>query len=97
MIPVLTEKTFVKEAHFNSTRLLVAMLAFYLDQSFGKTCTMKEVWEKFIIKLKLLSLCIMGRKYLGGSERKAQLKKKRKLAPTDMETKDLGNNAGNQG
>ena len=81
MILVLTEKTFIKEVHFNSTRLLVVMLAFYLDWSFGKTCMMKEVWEKFIIRLKPLSLCIMGRKYLGSLERKAQLKKNRKAGP----------------
>ena len=76
MIPNLKEKTFVKEMHYNSTCLLVVMLAFYVDRSFGKTCTMKEVREKFIIRMKQLSLCITWRKYLSGSERKAQLKQR---------------------
>ena len=68
MIPILTEKTFIKETHYNSTRLLAATLAFYLDRSFSKACTMKDVRERFIIRMKQLSLCIMGRQYMGGSE-----------------------------
>ena len=35
MIPNPMEKTFIKEMHYNSTRLLAVTLAFYLDRSFG--------------------------------------------------------------
>ena len=65
MIPNLTEKTFIRETHYNSTRLLAVTLAFYLDRSFSKTCTMKDVREHFIVRMKQLSLCITGRKYMG--------------------------------
>lgn len=81
------EETFLKEAHYNSKCLLAVTVAFYVDRSFGKSCTMKEVQEWFIVQMKQLSLCIMGRKYLGGSERKAQLKCKKKLVPSEMARK----------
>ena len=81
MIPNPMEKTFIKETQYNSTRLLAVTLAFYLDRSFSRACTMKDVRKCFIIRSKQLSLCIMGRKYLGGSEGKAQLKRKQKSVP----------------
>ena len=87
MIPNPKEKIFVKEVHYNSTCLLAATLAFYIDRSFRKSCTMKEVRECFIIRTKQLSLCITGRKYLGGSERKAQLKCKRKSQKAETAVK----------
>ena len=87
MIPNLKEKTFVKEAHYKSTCLLAATLAFYIDRSFVKTCTMKEVRECFIVRTKQLSLCITGRKYLSGSERKAQLKCKKNSVPAETARK----------
>ena len=68
MIQNLTEKTFVKETDYNWIKLLAVTLAFYLDRSFGKACKMKDVREHFIVRTKQLSLCIMGRKYVGGSE-----------------------------
>ena len=49
---------------------------------------MKEVREHFIIRTKQLDLCITGRKYLGGSERKAQLKCKRKSVPAETTKKN---------
>ena len=82
------EKTFIKEVHFNSTQLLAATLAFYIDRSFGKSCTMKEVRVHFIVQNKQLSLCITGRKYLSGSKRKAQLKCKKKSVPAETARKD---------
>ena len=88
IIPNLKEKMFMKEMHYNSTCLLAATLAFYVDRSFGKTCTMKEVKEKFIVRMKQLSLCITGRKYIGGSERKAQLNHKRKSVPAETAKKN---------
>ena len=39
------EKMFIKEAHYNTTQLLAVTVAFYMDRSFRKSCTMKEVWE----------------------------------------------------
>ena len=92
MILNLKEKTFVKEAHYNSTHLLAATVAFYVDRSFRKSCSIKEVWEWFIVQMKQLSLCITGRKYLGGSERKAQLKCKKKSVPSEMTRKDPDDN-----
>ena len=88
MIPNPKEKTFVKEVHYNSTHLLAATLAFYIDRSFRKTCTMKEVRECFIVRTKQLSLCITGRKYLSGYKRKAQLKCKKKSVPAETARKD---------
>ena len=76
------EKTFVKEVHFNSSWLLAATLAFYINRSFGKSCTMKEV------RAKQLSQCITMRKYLSESERKAQLKCKKKSVPAETARKD---------
>ena len=49
MIPNLKEKTLVKEVHYNPIHLLAATLAFYINRSFGKLCTMKEVREHFIV------------------------------------------------
>ena len=43
MIPNPKEETFVKEVHYNSTCLLAGTMAFYIDRSFGKSCTMKKV------------------------------------------------------
>ena len=88
MIPDLEEKMFCKETHYNATRLLAATVTFYVDLSFGKSCTMKEVQENFIIHTKPLSLCITGYKYQGGSDRRSQLKRKRKSVPSEMATKD---------
>ena len=77
MVPNPKEKAFIKEVHFNSIWLLATTLAFYIDRSFGKLCTMKEVREHFIVWTKQLSLCITGRKYLSGSERKLNLNARR--------------------
>ena len=49
---------------------------------------MKDIRECFIGRSKQLSLCIMGRKYMGGLEQKAQLKRKQKLVPAEMTRKE---------
>ena len=72
----------------STPHLLAATLAFYIDRSFRKTCTMKEVREHFIVRTKQLSLCITGRKYLDGSERTPQLKCKKKSVPAETTRRD---------
>ena len=88
MIPDPKEKTFMKETHYNIMRLLAATVMFYVDHTFSKTCMMKEVQERFIVCTKPLSLCITGRKYQGGLEWKAQLKRKRKSVPLETARKE---------
>ena len=62
---------------------MAATTAYYIDRTFGRKCTMLNVQKKYMVRLKQISVCIMGRKYLGGRQ-----KKKRKNPPAEAEMKD---------
>ena len=61
---------------FSPTRLLVATLSYYVHKHFMQGMTMAELQRKYIVWSKPLALCIIGRKYQGGTDRKAQVRKK---------------------
>ena len=72
-----------KELHqqpdFSLTRLLVATL-YYVHKHFTQGMTMAELQSKYIVQPKSLALCVTGRKYQGGMDRKVQIRKRCKSA-----------------
>ena len=66
-----TESKFIKKEKPNSPlHLLAATSAFKILNFFRTGVTQRKLQEVFDVKVKQLALCIMGRKYMGGSERK---------------------------
>ena len=66
-----------KEKVNSETRLLAATYAFKILGTFGTGTTQKQMQETYLVKAKQLSLCLTGRKYLGGSDRRARAKKRK--------------------
>ena len=66
-----------KEKPNSATRLFAATYSFKILNKFGPGTTQKQVQEDYLIKPKQLSLCLTGRKYLGGSDRKAVTRKRK--------------------
>ena len=65
------ESQFIKKEKPNSPlRLLAATSAFKILNFFRTGVTQRKLQEVFDVKAKQLALCIMGQKYMGGSERK---------------------------
>ena len=60
-----------KEKINSKTRLLAATYTFKILNKFGHGTTQKQIQEDYQVKPKQLSVCLTGRKYLGGSDRKA--------------------------
>ena len=75
MIPDASSDIIKKEKHSSPTRNLAATLAFKLLRKFGQGTTQRNMQELFDIRPKQLALCIMGRKYLGGTDRRARKQK----------------------
>ena len=75
MTPREDAKDLQQEPHYSPTRLLAATMTHIINKNFGRSMTMSELQQKFIVRPKQLSLCIMGRKYMGGSDKKALLKR----------------------
>ena len=67
----------LKEKVNSETRLLAATYAFKILSRFGTGTTQKQMQETYLVKAKQLSLCLTGRKYLGGSDRQARAKKRK--------------------
>ena len=65
-----------KEKDNSPTQLLAAMLAYEILCKFGNGTTQREVQTRYIIRVKQLAACLTGRKYLGGTDRKASRKQK---------------------
>ena len=65
-----------KEKTNSSTRLLVATYSFKILNNFGGGATQRQIQEEYQVKLKQLALCLTGKKYLGGSDRKAIARKR---------------------
>ena len=83
MIPRPEEKELYKQPNFLPMRLLAATLAYYIHKQFIQGTTMVELQKKYIVCPKTLTLCITGKKYQGGTNRKAQ--ERRKWKNTDDE------------
>ena len=68
------ESRLLREERINSpTRLLAATWSFRILNVYGKGTTQKKMQDWYSIKAKQLAACIMGRKYLGGTDRKRKL------------------------
>ena len=74
-----------KEPHYSPTRLLAATMAHIINKNFGRSVSMSELQRQFVVRPKQLSLCITCRKYMGGSDRKAQLKRRGDSASEEAE------------
>ena len=66
-----------KEKANSETRLLAATYAFKILSRFGTSTTQKQMQETYLVKAKQLSSCLTGRKYLGGSDRRAKARKRK--------------------
>ena len=65
---------FQKEKDNSPTRLLAATLMYKILCKFGNGTTQREMQTRYIIKAKQLAACLMGQKYLGGSDWKTSRK-----------------------
>ena len=66
-----------KEKTNSATRLLAATYSYKVLNKFGGGITQRQIQEEYQVKAKQLALCLTGKKYLGGSERKAIARKRR--------------------
>ena len=73
MIPDPALKSLWDERINSPTRLLVAAWAFRIINVHSKGTTQKKMQDSYSVKEKQLAACIMGRKYLGGMDRKRKL------------------------
>ena len=76
MIPRPERDDLHKQPDYSPTRLLAATLAYYIHKHFIQGMTMVELQKRYVVKPKTLALCITGKKYLGGTDMKAQEKRK---------------------
>ena len=68
----------LKKENINSpSRLLAATYAFKIINKFKKGVTQRGLQEKYQVKAKQLAACITGRKYLGGTDKKSVLRKRK--------------------
>ena len=75
-----------KEKINSATRLLAATYTFKILNKFGPGTTQKQIQEDYLVKPKQLSLCLTGRKYLGGSDRKAITRKRKSSDEPELST-----------
>ena len=66
-----------KEKMNSATRLLAATYAFKILTKFGNGTTQRCMQEEYQVRPKQLSLCLTGRKYLGGTEKRAIAKNRK--------------------
>ena len=64
-----------KEKTNSSMRLLAATYSYKILNKFGGGVTQRQIQEEYQVKPKQLALCLTGKKYLGGSDRKAMARK----------------------
>ena len=90
-----SEASLLKKEKINSaTRLLSATYTFKLLTKFSNGTTQRQMQEEYQVRPKQLSLCLTGRKYLGGTNRRAIAKNTRPLAiwnPQQATSKNLIN------
>ena len=82
MVPNAESKFIKKEKPNSPLCLLAATLAFKILNFFRMGVTQRKLQEEFNVKAKQLALCITGRKYMGGSERKWKLSRSEDEPPT---------------
>ena len=75
MVPREDTKELQQVPNYSPTWLLAATMAYVINKTFGRGITMSELQWQFIVRPKQLSLCITGRKYMEGSDQKAQWKR----------------------
>ena len=73
LLPTPMARTLRDEKINSPTRLLVAAWVYRVSNVFGKGSTQRKIQELYSVRAKQLAVCIMGRKYLGGVERKRRL------------------------
>ena len=73
MMPNPAAKPIKGEKVNSPTRLLAATWAYRISNIFGKGTTQWKIQELYNVWAKQLVACIMGRKYLGGADRKRRL------------------------
>ena len=66
-----------KENINSSSRLLAATYTFKIINKFGKGVTQRGLQEKYQVKAKQLVLCITGRMYLGRTDKRSVLRKRK--------------------
>ena len=69
-----TSKSLQGEKINSPTWLLAASVAYKILGKFGSGTTQKEMQNKYSVKVKQLAACLTGRKYLGGTDKKASRK-----------------------
>ena len=70
------EVSLLKKDKINSAiRLLAATYTFKILTKFGNGTTQRRKQAEYQVGLKQLALCLTGRKYLGGTDRRAMVKK----------------------
>ena len=87
------QKEFKKQLDYSVTRLLAAMVAYYLDKTFTQGVSMTELQKRYVVRLKPLVLCITRNKYKGSMDRKAQVKCRQKSS-TKKDPDDKDNEEG---
>ena len=73
LLPTPMAQTLRDEKVNSPTRLLAATWAYRVSNIFGKGSTQRKTQESYSVRAKQLAVCITGRKYLGGAERKRRL------------------------
>ena len=76
LLPNPDAESLKKEPKFSPTRLLAGVVCYCIQKHFGGGCTQAQVMMKFGLRLKILVLCVTGKKYLGGMDKKAAVKRK---------------------
>ena len=77
MMPNPTARSLKDEKINSPTRLLAATWAYRISNVFGRGTTQRKIQEVYSVWAKQLAACIMGRKYLGGTDRKRRLSRTR--------------------
>ena len=80
MIPRPDSKELCQQPDHSPTRLLAATLTYYIHRHFTQGTIMIDLQRKYIVRPKPFALCITRRKYQGGTDRKAQIRKRCKSA-----------------
>ena len=70
MTPIATSGKLSQERPNSMTRLCAATMTFKVLKRFGDGMTQQELQQLYSVRPKQLALCITGRKYMGGSDRK---------------------------
>ena len=77
MIPIASSGRLVQERPNSMTQLLAATMSFKILNRFGDGMTQRELQQMYGVRPKQLALCITGRKYMGGTDRRSFKSKRR--------------------